>query len=88
MGKEADLLFTIPVGTPFWVLEEHEPPIVEFFSLLSHAGNGEFHGMSKGASCIQGHSERCIEHTRGNGKGSYPISWEWSYRKIRNKIVR
>ena len=31
MGKEADLLFTIPVGIPFWVLEEHEPLIVAFF---------------------------------------------------------
>ena len=31
MRKEADLLFTIPVGMPFWGLEENEPLIVAFF---------------------------------------------------------
>ena len=30
-GKEADLLFTIPVGTTFWGLEEHEPLIIALF---------------------------------------------------------
>ena len=31
MGKEADLLFTIPVAMPCWVLGEHEPPIIALF---------------------------------------------------------
>ena len=35
MGKEADLLFTIPVGMPFWGLEEYEPVIVLFLSIVS-----------------------------------------------------
>ena len=34
MRKEADLLFTIPVGTHFWVLEEHEPLITAFLLLI------------------------------------------------------
>ena len=35
MGKEADLLFTIPVGMPYWGLEEYEPVIVLFLSIVS-----------------------------------------------------
>ena len=31
MGNEADLLFTIPVGMPFWGLEDHKPIIVALF---------------------------------------------------------
>ena len=31
MGKEADMLFNVPVGTFFWTLEEHEPLIIAFF---------------------------------------------------------
>ena len=31
MRKESDLLFTVPVGIPFWVLGEHEPPIIALF---------------------------------------------------------
>ena len=31
MGKDASILFTIPVGMPFWGLEEHEPPIAALF---------------------------------------------------------
>ena len=34
MGKEADLLFIIPVGMPFGILEEHEPLIVALFLLI------------------------------------------------------
>ena len=33
MGKDSKLLFDVPVGIPFWGLEEHEPLIVDFFSL-------------------------------------------------------
>ena len=31
MGKEADLLFTVTIRMPFWVLEEHEPLIIDLF---------------------------------------------------------
>ena len=31
MGNDADLLFTVTVGMPFWVLGEHEPLIIAFF---------------------------------------------------------
>ena len=36
MGKKADLLFTIPVGMPFWVLGEHKPLIFHFFLTYCH----------------------------------------------------
>ena len=31
MGKEADLLFTVPIGMSFGVLGEHEPLIIALF---------------------------------------------------------
>ena len=31
MGEEAYLLFTVPVGMPFWVLGEHKPLIMYLF---------------------------------------------------------
>ena len=31
MGKEADLLFTVPVGMKFWGLGEQEPLILALF---------------------------------------------------------
>ena len=31
MGKGADLLFTVTVGIPFWVLGEHKPLIIALF---------------------------------------------------------
>ena len=31
MGKEADLLFTVPVGIPGWGLGEHKPLIIALF---------------------------------------------------------
>ena len=31
MGKEADLLFTVTVGIPFWGLVEHESLIISLF---------------------------------------------------------
>ena len=31
MEKEADLLFTVTVGIPFWGLGEHEPLIIALF---------------------------------------------------------
>ena len=31
MRKEVDLLFTVPVGTSFGTLEEHEPLIIALF---------------------------------------------------------
>ena len=31
MGKEADLMSTVPVGIPFWGLGEHEPLIIALF---------------------------------------------------------
>ena len=31
MEKEADLLFTVTVGMPFWGLVEHEPLIIALF---------------------------------------------------------
>ena len=31
MGKEADFLFTVIVGIPFWGLGEHEPLIIALF---------------------------------------------------------
>ena len=34
MGKEADLLFTIPVGITCWGLGEHEPLIIDLFLLI------------------------------------------------------
>ena len=34
MGKEADLLFTVPVGMPCWVLGEHNPLIIYLFLLI------------------------------------------------------
>ena len=34
MVEEADLLFTIPVGMLFWLLEEHEPIIVALFLII------------------------------------------------------
>ena len=46
MVNEYGILLTIPSGMPFWRLEEHEPLIVDFFSLLSRAGNGEVCVMS------------------------------------------
>ena len=39
MGKEADLLFTVPVGTYFWTLEEHENMILALFFLIIHHMN-------------------------------------------------
>ena len=37
MGKEVDLLFTVPVGMLCWILGEHEPLIVYFFlPIFSH----------------------------------------------------
>ena len=30
-GEEADLLFTVTVGMPFWGLVEHEPLIIALF---------------------------------------------------------
>ena len=37
IGNEADLLFTIPVGIPFWGLEEHETLIIYLFlPIISH----------------------------------------------------
>ena len=29
MGKEADLLFTVSICIPIWLLEEHEPLTVD-----------------------------------------------------------
>ena len=38
MGKEADLLFTVPVVTYFWPLEEHEPLIMSLPPpIISHS---------------------------------------------------
>ena len=31
MGKEADLLFTVPVGVPFWGLSKNEPLMIALF---------------------------------------------------------
>ena len=31
MGKEANILFNVPVGMPFWVRGEHEPMLVDLF---------------------------------------------------------
>ena len=31
MGKEAEFLFTVTVGIPFWGLGEHEPIIISLF---------------------------------------------------------
>ena len=31
MGKEADMLFNVPVGTYFWTMEEHKNLIIAFF---------------------------------------------------------
>ena len=87
MGKEADLLFTIPIGVPFWLLEEHELLIVAFFFLLSHAGNGEVSRISEEASCQKGQSENLIENTRGNRKGFESLSWEGSCRNFRKNLV-
>ena len=53
MGKEADLLFIIPVGMPFGILEEHEPLIVALFLLIFHAVNLDVRGMSEGTSWWQ-----------------------------------
>ena len=34
MGKEAGLLFTVPVRVPFWVVGETEPLIISLFLLI------------------------------------------------------
>ena len=31
MGKEADMLFNVPVGTYSWTMEEHKPLRIAFF---------------------------------------------------------
>ena len=48
MGKEADLMFTVTIGMPFWGLGEHEPLIIDFLFLLYLAGVGGYLIQSKG----------------------------------------
>ena len=37
MGKEAELIFTVPVGMTFWEWGEHEPIIIALFiPVVSH----------------------------------------------------
>ena len=47
MGKEADLIFNVPVRTPFWGLGEHEALIIVCFFLFSLPGIGRDLGQSK-----------------------------------------
>ena len=38
MGKEANILFNVPVGMPFWVRGEHEPMLVDLFlPIITHS---------------------------------------------------
>ena len=39
MGKEADLLFTVIVGMPFWGFGEHEPLIIALFIPVVYCSN-------------------------------------------------
>ena len=47
MGKELDLLFTVTFGIIFWILGEHEPLLLPFFSLSSILGIGRDHIQSE-----------------------------------------
>ena len=54
MGKEADLLFTVPVGIPFWRLGEHEPLIIALFIPVFYRRNWRGNWTIKGSSCQSG----------------------------------
>ena len=51
MGKEADLLFTVIVGMPFWGFGEHEPLIIALFIPVVYCSNWSIPWTIKGSGC-------------------------------------
>ena len=54
MGEEADLLFTVTVGMPFWVLGEHEPLIIALFLPVVYSRNYMESWTNKGSDWTYG----------------------------------
>ena len=54
IGKEVDLLFTNPVGMPFWGLGEHESLIIDLFVSVVSRRNWRGYWKIKGSDCSYG----------------------------------
>ena len=67
MGKEADMFFNVPLGTYFWTMEENEPLIIAFSSLLYHVGSGEGLGKFREARGNQGQHGIYIQSSSASG---------------------
>ena len=88
MGKEVDLLFTVPVGIPFWVLGEHEPPIIALFlpivSRRNWKGTVTIHGSDWG----RGRVRQLNWSVSGNGISLDLFKWRGIREKCRKKVVK
>ena len=88
MGKEVDLLCTVLVGIPFWVLGEHEPPIIALFlpivSRRNWKGTVTIHGSDWG----RGRVRQLNWSVSGNGISLDLFKWRGIREKCRKKVVK
>ena len=75
-GKDADLLFTVTVGIPFWGLGEHEPLIIALFLPVVSCSNWRGTWTIKWIDCTYGVARAVDLEFKQEWEHPWPIHME------------
>ena len=82
MGKEADFLFTITVGMPFWGSREHEPLIIALFIIVVSCRNWRGTWTIIGSDWISGTSRYVDFEFKREWEQPGPVQMEGKLRQV------